>query len=128
MPRRSSTGIRSRRTTAANSPAWSAVLASPVCRSTGRIRAGGCCAGHNRRVDEAMWLDDFNGAEREAAIASLRPCADITRWCEELADGRPYRSVDELMARAEVAAAPFTADELEAALAHHPRKIGRAHV
>jgi OHCU decarboxylase len=72
-------------------------------------------------MDVAMTLDEFNETDRETAIASLRPCVDITRWCEELADGRPYDSVDELVARAEVAAAPFTADEVEAALAHHPR-------
>ena len=73
-----------------------------------------------------MSLDEFNQADREAAIASLRPCVDITRWCEELADGRPYDSVDDLVARAEIAAAPFTADEVEAALAHHPRIGERA--
>ena len=73
-----------------------------------------------------MSLDEFNRADREAAIASLRPCVDITRWCEELADGRPYDSVDDLVARAEIAAVPFTADEVEAALAHHPRIGERA--
>ena len=73
-----------------------------------------------------MSLDEFNHADREAAIAALRPCVDVTRWCEELADGRPYSSVDELVARAEVAASPFTAAEVEAALAHHPRIGERA--
>lgn len=73
-----------------------------------------------------MSFDEFNRADREAAIATLRPCVDITRWCEEIADGRPYDSVDDLVARAEVAAAPFTADEIEAALAHHPRIGERA--
>jgi OHCU decarboxylase len=73
-----------------------------------------------------MSLDEFNEADRDAAIASLRPCVDITRWCAELADGRPYDSVDDLVARAEIAASPFTADEVEAALAHHPRIGERA--
>lgn len=73
-----------------------------------------------------MSLDEFNRADREAAIASLRPCVDITRWCKELADGRPYDSVDALVARAQIAAAPFTADEVETALAHHPRIGERA--
>ena len=73
-----------------------------------------------------MSLDEFNQADRETAIASLRPCVDISRWCEELADGRPYDSVDDLVARAEIAAVPFTADEVEAALAHHPRIGERA--
>jgi OHCU decarboxylase len=77
-----------------------------------------------------MSLDEFNRADREAAIASLRPCVDITRWCEELADGRPYDSVDDLVARAQIAATPFTVDEVETALAHHPRigeRVGGEH-
>lgn len=73
-----------------------------------------------------MTLDEFNEADRDAAIASLRPCVDITRWCEELADWRPYASVDDLVARAEEAADPFTVDEVDAALAHHPRIGERA--
>lgn len=73
-----------------------------------------------------MTFDEFNEADRDAAIASLRPCVDITRWCEELADWRPYDSVDALVARAELAAAPFTVDEVETALAHHPRIGERA--
>jgi OHCU decarboxylase len=77
-------------------------------------------------MDDAMTLDEFNEADRDAAIASLRPCVDVTRWCEELADGRPYASVDDLVVRAEVAADPFTVDEVDAALAHHPRIGERA--
>ncbi len=73
-----------------------------------------------------MLLDAFNEADREAAIAALRPCLDIARWCEALADGRPYRSVDELVAAARGAAAPFTPEEVEGALAHHPRIGERA--
>lgn len=68
-----------------------------------------------------MTLDAFNGADRDEAIAMLRSCLDIGRWCAQLADGRPYGSVDELVAWAEVAATPFTAAEVEGALAHHPR-------
>ena len=68
-----------------------------------------------------MSLDAFNGADRDEAIAMLRPCLDIDRWCAELADGRPYGSVDEVVAWAEAAAAPFTTEEIEGALAHHPR-------
>ncbi len=58
------------------------------------------------------------GAE---AIAVLRPCLDIPRWRDELVDARPYGSVDELVAWAEAAAAPFTAEEVDGALAQHPR-------
>ncbi|GAA1059311.1 2-oxo-4-hydroxy-4-carboxy-5-ureidoimidazoline decarboxylase [Agromyces bracchium] len=68
-----------------------------------------------------MTLERFNEAERDDAIGFLRPCLDVDRWCAELADGRPYDSVDDLLARAEVAASPFTPAEVEGALAHHPR-------
>jgi OHCU decarboxylase len=73
-----------------------------------------------------MGLEEFNAAGRDAAIAALRPCLDIPRWYEELADGRPYTSVDEAVARAEQAAMPFTAAEVDGALAHHPRIGERA--
>ena len=68
-----------------------------------------------------MRLEEFNAADRDAAIAALRPCLDIPRWLDELVDARPYGSVDELVARAEAAAAPFTAEEVDGALAQHPR-------
>jgi len=66
-------------------------------------------------------LDEFNSAERTQAVAALRPCADVTRWCEQLADQRPYATVDDLLVHARRAAEPFTSDEIGAALAHHPR-------
>jgi 2-oxo-4-hydroxy-4-carboxy-5-ureidoimidazoline decarboxylase len=68
-----------------------------------------------------MSLEAFNGAGRDEAIALLRPCLDVDRWCAALADGRPYASLDELVATAEGAASPLTSAEVEAALAHHPR-------
>ena len=73
-----------------------------------------------------MLLEVFNGADRREAIAALRPCVDIGRWGEAIVDGRPYASADEVVAVAEAAARPFTADEIEAALAHHPRIGDRA--
>lgn len=66
-------------------------------------------------------LEVFNSAPRKEAVALLRPCLDIPRWCSELVDGRPYRSVDDLVMAARSAAEPFTADEVDGALAQHPR-------
>ncbi|MBW1640515.1 2-oxo-4-hydroxy-4-carboxy-5-ureidoimidazoline decarboxylase [Microbacterium resistens] len=68
-----------------------------------------------------MLLEEFNRADRSVAIAALRPCVDVTRWCEHLVDHRPYDSVESLVAEAAVAADPFTAEEIEAAFVHHPR-------
>lgn len=73
-----------------------------------------------------MKLEQFNEADRVEAIDALRPCIDVTRWCEHLADRRPYGSVDELVTEAGVAASPFTAAEVEQALSHHPRIGERA--
>ena len=73
-----------------------------------------------------MLLEDFNRADRDGALAILRPCVDVTRWCEHIVDRRPYCSVEELAAAAADAADPFTSDEITAALAHHPRIGERA--
>jgi 2-oxo-4-hydroxy-4-carboxy-5-ureidoimidazoline decarboxylase len=74
-----------------------------------------------------MRLEEFNAAGRGDALAALRTCADVTRWCEQLVDRRPYASVDELFAEAASAADPFRPDEVDAALARHPRIGERAH-
>ncbi|MEO6825742.1 MAG: 2-oxo-4-hydroxy-4-carboxy-5-ureidoimidazoline decarboxylase [Microbacteriaceae bacterium] len=68
-----------------------------------------------------MLLTQFNHARRADVLAILYPCLAIERWASEIADARPYSSVDALLAAASTAAAPFTEDELNAALAHHPR-------
>ncbi|MGO4188761.1 2-oxo-4-hydroxy-4-carboxy-5-ureidoimidazoline decarboxylase [Pseudarthrobacter sp. TAF60_1] len=68
-----------------------------------------------------MHLQQFNAAGRTEATEFLRPCLDIQRWIDELADARPYSSLDSLLASAREAATPFTPAEMDAALAHHPR-------
>ena len=71
-------------------------------------------------------LSEFNRLSPEVADQLLRPCLDIDRWISALVDHRPYGSVDELMQTARTAADPFTEEEVEAALAHHPRIGQRA--
>ncbi|MGO2004129.1 MULTISPECIES: 2-oxo-4-hydroxy-4-carboxy-5-ureidoimidazoline decarboxylase [Micrococcaceae] len=68
-----------------------------------------------------MDLQDFNNASADQAVATLRPCADIDRWIQGVVDHRPYAGVEDLFSRAELEANPFTAAEVDAALAHHPR-------
>ncbi|MGO4104806.1 2-oxo-4-hydroxy-4-carboxy-5-ureidoimidazoline decarboxylase [Leifsonia sp. YAF41] len=70
-----------------------------------------------------MLLTEFNEASRPSAVAVLRPCVDVRRWCEQIADARPFASKDALMGAARRAASPFTNEEVEEALAQHP-KIG----
>lgn len=68
-----------------------------------------------------MKLAEFNEADHTEASAALRPCVDIQRWVDQIADARPFASGKELLGFARDAASPFTAEEVEAALAHHPR-------
>jgi OHCU decarboxylase len=69
-------------------------------------------------------LEEFNELDREGAIDVLRPCLDVDRWLAEVADGRPYGNLSDLETAAREAADPLTTEEVEGALAHHPR-IGR---
>ena len=73
-----------------------------------------------------MLLEEFNRLDREEAIAALRPCVDVSRWCESIVDQRPFASIDALVAAGHRAAAPFTSSDVEAALVHHPRIGERA--
>lgn len=73
-----------------------------------------------------MLLEDFNAAGPAEAAAALRPCLDIGRWIDEIVQARPFGSAASLLEAASRAAEPFTAEELEAALAHHPRIGERA--
>jgi 2-oxo-4-hydroxy-4-carboxy-5-ureidoimidazoline decarboxylase len=68
-----------------------------------------------------MELAVFNSVDRDEAIRILTPCLDISRWVNDVVDARPFASLDELLAQARKAAEPFTPDEVESALAHHPR-------
>lgn len=68
-----------------------------------------------------MGLQAFNSAKEAVADAVVRPCLDVDRWVVEVVAGRPYHDRDGLLARASHAAEPLTPDEVEAALAHHPR-------
>ncbi len=73
-----------------------------------------------------MLLQDFNRASRPEIVSALRPCLDIPRWVDQIADERPFSAVEDVMDCARRAAAPFTAAEVESALAHHPRIGERA--
>lgn len=68
-----------------------------------------------------MMLAEFNEAPRSDAVDLLRPCLDIRRWYEQLADARAYSDRDALLAEARECAHPFTADEVATAMSHHPR-------
>ncbi|SKB00762.1 2-oxo-4-hydroxy-4-carboxy-5-ureidoimidazoline decarboxylase [Agreia bicolorata] len=51
----------------------------------------------------------------------LRACLAVPRWIDEVAEQAPFASVDDLLEAGRTAANPLTPDEVEAALADHPR-------
>lgn len=68
-----------------------------------------------------MLIDEFNALSAEDAAAQLKPCLDIERWGTAIVSARPFADRDSLLAFAAEAGSPFTDDELERALSHHPR-------
>lgn len=73
-----------------------------------------------------MHLTEFNSLSRTRAIELIRPALDIPRWLEAVVDARPYGHHDALLGTARTAAQPFTPEEVEGALSHHPRIGERA--
>lgn len=66
----------------------------------------------------------FEISERELR-EGLPACLNVPRWVDEVAGGGPYASLDDLLDAAGLAATPLTADEVDQALADHPRIGGR---
>ena len=67
-----------------------------------------------------MDLAEFNRLPAEDARGILRPCLDVDRWIDAIVAARPLADLDSAKA-ASRAAAPLTTDEIDAAMAHHPR-------
>ncbi len=66
-------------------------------------------------------LGQFNALPDDAARQALLECCSAPRWAREVASGRPYPSVDALLARSGQAAAGLADEDLRQALAGHPR-------
>ena len=73
-----------------------------------------------------MTLADFNAMDEAAARERLLICLDVPRWADAVAAGRPYSDTGEVEAAMTAASATITDDELEQALARHPRIGERA--
>jgi urate oxidase len=68
----------------------------------------------------------FNTMERDEAHRLARTWLDVPRWADFLTVARPYDDVGEIEAAMLAASATITDDELEQALARHPRIGERA--
>ena len=62
----------------------------------------------------------FEVSERELR-EGLPACLNVPRWVDDVAGGGPYASLDHLLDAAGLAATPLSADEVDQALADHPR-------
>lgn len=62
----------------------------------------------------------FEVSERELR-EGLPACLAVPRWVDEVASGGPYATLDELVDAAGLSATPLSADEVDQALADHPR-------
>lgn len=71
-------------------------------------------------------LPAFNALDDDAARERLLVCLDVPRWADDVLAGRPYASIGEIEAAMTAASATITDDELEQALARHPRIGERA--
>ena len=71
-------------------------------------------------------LAAFNAMDDEKARDHLLTCLDVRRWADDILAGRPYDNVDRLESAMVAASRTITDDELERALARHPRIGERA--
>ncbi|WP_310525715.1 2-oxo-4-hydroxy-4-carboxy-5-ureidoimidazoline decarboxylase [Nocardioides sp.] len=68
----------------------------------------------------------FNVMDDDEARSRLLACLDVPRWADEVLAGRPYERLDQLDDKLTEAACALSDEELERALARHPRIGERA--
>ncbi|QDC25364.1 urate oxidase [Georgenia yuyongxinii] len=66
-------------------------------------------------------LARLNEADPGDATALVLACAAVPRWARAIVEGRPYADADAALTAARTAAVPWTPEEVDAALARHPR-------
>ncbi|CAM05900.1 2-oxo-4-hydroxy-4-carboxy-5-ureidoimidazoline decarboxylase [Saccharopolyspora erythraea NRRL 2338] len=65
--------------------------------------------------------DGLNALPRPELVKRLLACLDVQRWADEVADRRPFASTAEIYQAADDAARELTREEIDSALAAHPR-------
>ncbi|MEV6279015.1 2-oxo-4-hydroxy-4-carboxy-5-ureidoimidazoline decarboxylase [Nocardia sp. NPDC051832] len=68
----------------------------------------------------------FNSTASEQLRPVLLACCDVPAWADAVLAGRPYADLDLLLEVADSAARTFTAEDVDRALAAHPRIGERA--
>ena len=73
-----------------------------------------------------MSLLEFNAAPDDVASEMLTACCDVPSWVEVVREGRPYADAGAALELADKAARSFTTEDVDRALAAHPRIGERA--
>lgn len=63
----------------------------------------------------------FNEMEDDEARGRLLTCLDVPRWADEVLAARPYDNLNQIEEQMVAASSSITDEELERALARHPR-------
>jgi 2-oxo-4-hydroxy-4-carboxy-5-ureidoimidazoline decarboxylase len=66
-------------------------------------------------------LDEFNDADTDHLTARLLALTAAPEWAAELMAGRPYPGADDVLTRSDQILADISVDQIDAALAGHPR-------
>ena len=66
-------------------------------------------------------IDDLNALPPDRAADVLRACCGSSRWVDAMVARRPFASIDDVLAAADVAWAPLGPDDWREAFSHHPR-------
>jgi len=74
----------------------------------------------------AVSLEEFNAAPDEAVTATLLACCDVGSWAAAVRAGRPYADVEAALRVADDAARSLSPEDVDRALAAHPRIGERA--
>ena len=72
-------------------------------------------------VTENLDLTAFNALRPTEAERRLLRCCSVPRWAHQVPAGRPYRSAGSLYSAADCALIDLTEEELDQAMAGHPR-------
>ena len=79
-----------------------------------------------REESPIVTLDEFNAAPDDALMPALLACCDVPSWAAEVRDGRPYADVEDALGVADTAARRWGPEDVDRALAAHPRIGERA--
>ncbi|HEX4722590.1 MAG TPA: 2-oxo-4-hydroxy-4-carboxy-5-ureidoimidazoline decarboxylase [Pseudonocardiaceae bacterium] len=72
-------------------------------------------------MEENFRIAEVDTMPASRLVGLFRQCVAIDRWARELADHRPYASLETLLARAAELSASLSDDEIQHALGDHPR-------